>query len=74
MPGEVGISGKYCKLMSFRCSLRSGAAGESKINIQVEIEVLQVRYNMPADKDQAAIIVLKLCVPRPRTWLKNESK
>ena len=68
------MSGKYYKLTSFRCSLRSGAAGENKINIQVEIEVLQVQYNMPAEKDQAAIIVLKLCVPRPQTWLKNGSK
>ena len=56
----------------FRCCLRIGAANMVTIDLQVEIDVLQMLYNMPATGDQAAFIILKLCVPRPCEGLKNE--
>jgi hypothetical protein len=41
------------------------------IDLQVEIEVLQLLFNMPSDGDDAAFIILKLCVPRPCDGLDN---
>jgi hypothetical protein len=51
--------------------LRIGAANMVTIDLQVEIDVLQMLYNIPAGDDEAAFIILKLCVPRPCEGLQN---
>jgi hypothetical protein len=41
------------------------------IDLQVEIDVLNLVFNMPSVEDDAAFIILKLCVPRPCEGLEN---
>jgi hypothetical protein len=55
----------------FRCCLRIGAANMVTIDLQIEIDVLQMLFNIPTSDDEAAFIILKLCVPRPCEGLRN---
>jgi hypothetical protein len=41
------------------------------IDLQVEIDVLQLLFSIPSDGEDAAFIILKLCVAWPCEGLQN---
>ena len=54
--------------------MRVGAADMVNIDIQVELEVLEFRYNFQSERDIAAMMIFKLCIARPCAWLNNGGK
>ena len=44
------------------------------IDIQVELEVVEVSFNVQNEGEIASFIILKLCIARPCPWLDNGSE
>jgi hypothetical protein len=42
--------------------------------VQVELEVLDVAYNIPINPDQEALMILSVMINRPCTWLSPTSE
>ena len=44
------------------------------IDLQVELKVLEFRFNYRSEQDIAAVMIFKLCISRPCLWLNNGGK
>ena len=55
--------------VTHRCDLFITGSSTLSIQIQVELEVLDVAYNLPTNPNERAIMIFSVMINRPCTWL-----
>src|SRR5215472_11994318 len=55
--------------VSHRCDLLITASSTLDIQIQVELEVLDVVYNLPTNPNVSPIMILSVMINRPCAWI-----
>jgi hypothetical protein len=57
-----------------RCDLFITGSSTLALQLQVELEILDVAYNLPINPDEGAIMILSFMINRPCSWLPPSSE